>query len=234
MKRKMYFGEERVQTVHLLLLLQESIVLGDTAKRKLLHEVDFVRGFHVLVLKAERSGGRKQGEKDRTHLELLDNDGERGAEEHDLAFGGQELEQCFHDGGEFGREKLVRLVHDKDGTFAEVGDALAGEIEYSTRRTNEDVDGFIQAEDVVLERRAAGSDHDLNAHVFPECLAHLGCLKREFASGNEKERLDFRPADVDLLERGDDERGGLARSVLRSCEHVAPGSCNRDRLLLDR
>lgn len=44
--------EECVQAVDLLLLFDKSIVLRDTAKCQLVHEVDFVRGVHVLVLDA--------------------------------------------------------------------------------------------------------------------------------------------------------------------------------------
>lgn len=43
------FGEERVQTVNLLLLLDKGVVLRDTAKSELVHEVDFVRAGHVAV-----------------------------------------------------------------------------------------------------------------------------------------------------------------------------------------
>ena len=42
--------EEGVQAVDLLLLLNESVVLSDTTERQLIHEVNFVRRVHVLVL----------------------------------------------------------------------------------------------------------------------------------------------------------------------------------------
>lgn len=44
------FGEQRIQTVNLLLLLDEGIVLRDTTQRKFIHEIDLVRIAHVLVL----------------------------------------------------------------------------------------------------------------------------------------------------------------------------------------
>ena len=44
------FVEEGVQAVYLLLLLNKGIVLRDTTKGQLVHEVDFVRRVHVLVL----------------------------------------------------------------------------------------------------------------------------------------------------------------------------------------
>src|ERR1700712_5112830 len=42
-------GEERVETVDLLFLLNKSVVLSNTAKSELVHEVDFIRIGHVLV-----------------------------------------------------------------------------------------------------------------------------------------------------------------------------------------
>lgn len=88
-------GEEGVQAVYLLLLLDKGVVLGDSAEGELVHEVDFVGVVHVLV------------------HELLDNDGEGGGEEHDLAVGGVEGDELVNGGGEFGREELVGLVHDE-------------------------------------------------------------------------------------------------------------------------
>ena len=42
--------EESVQAVHLLLLLNKGIVLCDTAESQFVHEIDLVRGVHMLVL----------------------------------------------------------------------------------------------------------------------------------------------------------------------------------------
>ena len=44
-------GEERIQTVDLLSLLDVGIILGDATQSKLLHEVNLVRVLHVLVLR---------------------------------------------------------------------------------------------------------------------------------------------------------------------------------------
>lgn len=43
------FAEQSVQAVDLLLFFHESIVLGDTAQSKFIHEVDFVWAHHVLI-----------------------------------------------------------------------------------------------------------------------------------------------------------------------------------------
>lgn len=73
----------------------------------------------------------------RTHLEILYNKWEGCAEEHDLAVSREEGEQLLHDGCEFGREKFVGFVHDKNRTFAEIGNILASQIENTTRSADE-------------------------------------------------------------------------------------------------
>ena len=45
-----HLAEERVETVHLRLLLEERVVLGDATQRQIVHEVDLVGLDHVLVL----------------------------------------------------------------------------------------------------------------------------------------------------------------------------------------
>jgi len=49
-ERRMNLGEESIQTVNLLSFFDIGIILGDTAKGKFIHQVDFVRRFHVFVL----------------------------------------------------------------------------------------------------------------------------------------------------------------------------------------
>lgn len=47
---KTYLGEKSIETVDLLSFFDIGIILGDTSKRKFIHEINFVRGSHVLVL----------------------------------------------------------------------------------------------------------------------------------------------------------------------------------------
>lgn len=44
------FGEESVETVDLLFFLDKSVILRDSSERKFVHQVDFVRVAHMLVL----------------------------------------------------------------------------------------------------------------------------------------------------------------------------------------
>jgi hypothetical protein len=153
--REMYLGEKGVETVNLLSLLDEGVVLGDSSKRELLHEVDLVGLNHVLL------------------LEVLDDDGEGGREEGDLSLGGAEAEELLHYGLELGREELVGLVHDEGRALAQVGDTFAGEVENSSRRTDEDMDGLGESHDVILESGSSGGDHDVDAEVLTQGLGDL-------------------------------------------------------------
>lgn len=45
-----HFREESVEAVNLLAFLEESVVLGNTAKGEFVHQVDLVRFAHPLVL----------------------------------------------------------------------------------------------------------------------------------------------------------------------------------------
>lgn len=87
--------------------------------------------------------------------------------------------------------------------------------------------------DVVAKRRSAGSDHDLHAGVLAERLADLRGLECELAGRDEEEGLDLVDFGVDTLERGDDEGGRLARSVLGACEDVSAGEGDGNGFLLD-
>ena len=166
-------GEERVEAVHLLALLDERVVLRDALERQLVHQVDDVRLAQELL------------------LELLDGHRERRAEEHDLAALGQEADQLLDDRLELGRQQLVGLVHDEHLAVVELADALAREVEHAPRRRDDDVDRLVQAHDVVAQARAARRDHDLDGEVLAELLADLRRLQRELARRHEQHRCWF-------------------------------------------
>lgn len=150
-----------------------------------------------------------------------------------MALLGHEGEELLDDGGEFGAEKFVGLVHDEGGALAEVGDALAGEVENTAGGSDEDVDGLAETHDVVAEGGSAGGDHDLDAGVLAKGLADLGGLEGELAGRDEEEGLDLVDARVHALEGGDDEGGRLAGPVLGTGEDVATGEGDGDGLFLD-
>mmetsp|Transcript_15527 Transcript_15527/g.48823 ORF Transcript_15527/g.48823 Transcript_15527/m.48823 type:complete len:367 (-) Transcript_15527:133-1233(-) len=209
-------GEEGVKAVHLLLLLDECIELRDTLERELVHEVDDIGLLQELV------------------LEILDRHRECGGVAEDLPGRGQEVEELLDERLELGREELVRLVHDSDVTLSQLRHTLVGQVEDAAGGGDDHVHGAVEAHDVVLEGGASRGHHHFHAQVLAELLAHLRRLQGELAGGHEEESLDLLLLHVDLLHDRDAERGGLASTVLRAREDVAPGEGDGDRLLLDR
>lgn len=49
--RLTYLGEKGVETVNLLTLLNVGVILSDTTKGKFVHEIDFIRILHMLILR---------------------------------------------------------------------------------------------------------------------------------------------------------------------------------------
>mmetsp|Transcript_15818 Transcript_15818/g.40766 ORF Transcript_15818/g.40766 Transcript_15818/m.40766 type:complete len:470 (-) Transcript_15818:225-1634(-) len=207
--------EERVEAVDLLALLDEGIVLRDALQCELLHEVDLIGLAHDLV------------------LERLDLDGEGGGEEKHLPLLRHEVDQLLDERLELGGEELVRLVEAAHGAVAHRRDALLAHVEQAAGRGDDDVDSIVQAEDVLLERRATSAHHHLEAKVLAKVPTHLRRLQRELPRRHEDHRLDVGLGGVRLLEHGDDEGGGLSRAVLRAGQDVAPRERDWDRLLLD-
>ena len=118
-------GEEGVQAVHLLPLLDVRVELGDAAKGELLHEIDGVWVRHEFL--AEGLDGHREG----------------GREEADLMRLVAKVDDLLENGLELGREELVSLVHDDGSAFREVRDLLGGEVEDAARRRDDDVDGVV-------------------------------------------------------------------------------------------
>ena len=64
-----YLGEERVEAVDLLPLLDEGVELSDALERKVVHQVDFVRIRDELVL--ERFDRHRKRRREETNLAVL-------------------------------------------------------------------------------------------------------------------------------------------------------------------
>lgn len=192
-------------------------------RRSLANRIDAPRSNSVLVLRTgapppalvsvNRTSSRDKDDPC-PHLEVLDDDGESGRKEHDLPLGRAEAQQLLHNGLELWAQQLVGLVHDKRRASAQIGDTLSGEIEDSSGRADEDMDGLREPHDIVLKRRATGGDHDVDAHVLAERLSDLRGLEGELSRRDEQQRLDFRDFGVDFLKRRDDESGGFTGTVL--------------------
>lgn len=105
--------------------------------------------------------------------EGLDHEREGSGKEHNLPVLGEKVQELLDDGRKFGTEKLVGFIHDKGGALCEICDSLAGQIEHTTGRTDENVDGFVETDNVVFETSSSGSDHDIDAQMLAEGLAYL-------------------------------------------------------------
>mmetsp|Transcript_18271 Transcript_18271/g.59604 ORF Transcript_18271/g.59604 Transcript_18271/m.59604 type:complete len:514 (-) Transcript_18271:337-1878(-) len=209
-------GEERVEAVHLLLLLDERVVLRHAVQRQLVHQVDLVR----LVHDAVAEGG--------------DLDGEGRGEEQDLPPGRHPPDQLLDERHELWREELVRLVEGNGAAARQVGHVLLGHVEDAAGRGDHEVHRLHEPEDVLLQRRAARRDHDLEVEVLAEVAADLRRLERELARRDEDDGLDVVLGGVGLLEDGNHKGGRLARPVFRAREHVPPREGDGYALLLDR
>ncbi len=141
-------GEQRVQAVHLLLLLHKGVVLGDTSQGELIHEVDHVSIGQELLLEGAHSHG------------------EGGTEEADLTVTLALADQGLEDLLELRREKLVGLVHHDDLALGEVGDALVSEIVHTARGGDHHVHGRVEADDVIAQVGATSGGHHLDLHVL--------------------------------------------------------------------
>jgi len=209
-------GEQCVEAVDLLLLLDKGVVLSDTPQSELIHQVDLIWVGHVLI------------------REMLYRNRESCREEHDLTVLGVKLEQLLDDGCKLNGEELVGLVHDEHGAFAQISDLLASQVEDSARGAHYYVDGVLEANNVITQSSTAGGDHDIDAEMLSQCLAHLRGLHGEFSGRDEDQALDLGDLGIDLLQCRDDKSGRLAGSILGTRKNVLAGESDGDALLLNR
>ena len=197
-----YFGEQRVQAVNFLLLLNIGIVLGDTLERELLHQIDLVRVVHVSLdelIHCARKGGRVQ---------------------QDLSVVGQVANDRVEHVLEVLRQQLVRLVHHQHAALVHDGQAFLHQIEYAAWRGNDDVHLLLQTQYVLFQVGAARRRHHLAAHVLGQLNANLTCLQCELTRWHDDQRLDLVFGGVDALEDRDDVGASFAGAVLGSGQYV--------------
>ena len=155
---------------------------------------------------------------------------------------GEQVEDPADVGHEAHVEHPVGLVEDEDLDLAEVGGALADEVEQAAGRGDEDLDAGAQLLDLRIERDAAVHDGRLERHVPAVGLDAVGDLHGELPRRRQDEAADgvargrergvrLRP---EAVEDGEGEGGGLAGAGLGGREDVGSGEHDRDRTLLDR
>jgi len=135
-------------------------------------------------------------------------------------------------------EDVVALVNNEVLEALEVEVSLIDELEDAAGGTDEDVGrALLQDSDILLLGLATAEVLNLHAgQVLGEALVLLHDLEGELAGVTEDEDQDLallRGVDVELLEGGDDEDGGLTHTALGLAEHVVSEDGLRDTLLLD-
>ena len=135
-------------------------------------------------------------------------------------------------------EDIVTLVDDKVLEVLEVQLALVHELEDTAGGADEDVGrGLLQDGDVLLLGLTSAEVLDPDVlHVLGEALVLLHDLERELAGVAEDQHqnlalLGF--VDIELLEGGNDEDGGLAHSTLGLAEDVVSEDGLGNALLLN-
>lgn len=208
--------EQGVQAMDLLLLLYESVVLGNTAEGELVHQVDLVGRVHMLV------------------LEVLHHNGEGRTEEHHLPVLRVEAKELLDDGSKLGGQELIGFIHDERLASCEISYTLTGKIQDPAWCSNNNVDGLAQSNDIVLQPCSTGANHDVDSQVLSQGLADLRCLESQFSGGHKDERLCLRILRVDAFESGNNESRSLSSAILRSRKDVSSGQGNGNGLFLDR
>ena len=160
-------GEQGVEAVNLLPLLDKCIVLRDTLQGELLHQVDDVRLFQELF------------------LELLHRHRERGGVQANLPRRREVAQQFLNHRLELGAQELVRLVHHGDVAVAQLANTLLSQVEDTARGRHHHMNGGSQTHNIVPQRRPTRTHHHLHAHVLPKFLAHLARLQCQFTRGNQ-------------------------------------------------
>lgn len=96
-------GEESVEAVDFLSLLDVGVKLGDAPEGEFLHQLDGIGVGNVLL------------------AEFFNGDGEGCTEQTNLMVLVAEINKLFKDGLELGGEELIGFVHDDCSAFAQVG-----------------------------------------------------------------------------------------------------------------
>jgi hypothetical protein len=140
--------------VELLLLLEVSVVLGDSFQCELFHEVDKLWVWHVLL------------------LERLDCNWVGGRKKRDLLLLRHDLQDFANNGLKVIRQKFINLVKNNHLAVVELGDSSGGKIEDSAWSCDDDMDSLVKSVDIFLDLISSRGNHALDAFVLAQLLYH--------------------------------------------------------------
>ena len=107
-------------------------------------------------------------------------------------------------------------------------------IEDPARRPHDHVHAVLQAPELLVHRlTAVHRQHAQARQVLAVGVRRLRDLDRELARRRQHQCLELGPADVESLQDGQRESGGLAGSRLRLADEIASGEERRDGAALN-
>ena len=197
---------------------------------------------HVVLHRAHGARRGVRGVRDRVVEELLDQlvhaGVERRGEQHPLAAARGRLEDAAHHRQEAHVGHVVGLVDHGDLDGAEIGVALAHQVQEPSGAGDEHVDAAREGVHLRVLADAAEDDGAAQAGGLLQRLQRVGDLRGELAGGGEHERA--RPTGCAALRglqqarhQGQQEGVGLARAGAAPAQHVAPGQGVRQGRGLD-
>ena len=149
--------------------------------------------------------------------------------------GGRGLgEQLLDVGEEAEVEHLVGLVEHHLAHVAEVEEALAGEVEQTAGRADDDLRAGLELLDLALVGLAAVDGDDVGGAVLGRLREVFEDLHAQLAGGDDDERLHAGlRVETEALDDGEAEAEGLAGSGLRLADDVLAVEGEGDGLRLD-
>ena len=152
-----------------------------------------------------------------------------------MANGGNALEDLLDVGKEPEVEHLVGFVEHDLGRVREIQEALACQVDESTRGADDDLRAGLELLDLTLVGLSAVDGDDRGRPVLGQHVDVFVDLNRKFAGGDDDQRLHAGLGmEPEALHHRDAESEGLAGSGLRLADDVLAGKAQRNGLFLDR
>jgi hypothetical protein len=131
-------------------------------------------------------------------------------------------------------QHLVALVEHDGLEVGEAETAAAEMIEDPARRPHDHVHAVLQTPELLVHRlTAVDRQHAQARQMLAVGVGRLRDLDRELARRRQHQCLELRPADVESLQDGQREGGGLAGPRLRLADEIASGEERRDGAALN-
>lgn len=146
--------------------------------------------------------------------DLEDIGGHGSGEENNLGGRGEELEDIVDLVLESSRKHLIGLIKTEDLDVVGLEGTPLDHVEDTSGGSDNDVDSFLELGHSFTDGGSSNSGEALDVHVVSEGDNDLLNLLGEFTGRGEDESLTLLEGDVDGLENGDGESGGLSSSGL--------------------